>query len=252
MDQTKLRRVMVLVAHAPRSTHIAVLMGCLVLASSCELEQYSVLLNTFARPALLAGAIAHWSQCPRVAAIHVIHSDADPTWPPPARPTSEQARSTSSDDAVDDRLSVAAALRSLFAWAAASAAAALSSSTRPSTALPPASWGLPPVVHDVFAGDSLNNRFAPHVRRAAGGDGDGDGDGGDPPRRRRGGGGRAPHHRFGTAALLSVDDDVRIACPDVEAAFELWRADARGRGALVGWFPRLARVAGRRKMMMRR
>jgi hypothetical protein len=40
-----------------------------------------------------------------------------------------------------------------------------------------------------------------------------------------------------TEAVLIVDDDVLLRCADVERAFGEWR---RGRGALVGFYPRLA------------
>ena len=124
------------------------------------LELYTVVINTYQRPALLEDAIRHWSECPRVESIRVVHSSSDPTL---------------SNGAPDD------------------------------------TPGPPPVYHRVFS-DSLNNRFRP--------------DG------------------FRTEATLHVDDDVRVACADVEAAFELWRSGARH--TIVGWFARVGAASPRR------
>eukprot|EP00873_Tetraselmis_striata_P014810 jgi/Tetstr1/435074/TSEL_024043.t1 len=68
-----------------------------------------------------------------------------------------------------------------------------------------ASPGEPPLRYDVMRNCSLNNRFLP-----------------------------IPD--IETEAILSIDDDIRIPCEDLEKAFQAWRSSPR---TIVGFFPRL-------------
>ena len=132
-------------------------------------DRYTVLLNSYRRPDLMQQSLEHYRQCSRVDAIRVIWSEDGP--PPP------------SDDVGADGSASEDARRA----------------ARGGASLLPA-----PVVYDVQANASLNNRFRP------------------PPGLR-------------TEAVLSIDDDIFVPCDEVQVCARCCHESNLRPGFPAGW-----------------